>query len=73
MYVCLCNRINDQQVKSAIETEGLASVRALRRHFEYPEGCCGKCTASLREMLNEHCQACQRGACPAEEQASAVV
>lgn len=71
MYVCVCNVINDRQVKQALN-EGVLSVRALRQHFAYPEGCCGKCHRCLREMINEHLQgestnrSCQRvEACPA--------
>jgi Bacterioferritin-associated ferredoxin len=63
MYVCVCNVINDRQVKQALN-EGVLSVRALRQHFAYPEGCCGKCHRCLREMINEHLQAadCEQGA-----------
>jgi len=67
MYVCVCNVINDRQVKQALN-EGVLSVRALRQHFAYPEGCCGKCHRCLREMINAHLQAAdceQRARCEA--------
>ncbi|MGB0723345.1 MAG: (2Fe-2S)-binding protein [Gammaproteobacteria bacterium] len=51
MYLCVCNAISDRQVKQAL-AEGLASVRELRRHFDYPERSCGKCHGCLREMIN---------------------
>lgn len=56
MYVCVCNVINDRQVKQALNA-GMLSVRALREHFDYPEKSCGKCNRYLREMINEHLQA----------------
>lgn len=73
MYVCVCNAINDRQVKQALNA-GMLSVRALRQHFDYPEKCCGKCNRCLREMINEHLQVptdecpgslCIGGECPA--------
>lgn len=77
MLICVCNRISDRQIKSALNEQPLGSVRELRKHFSYPEGCCGKCNPALREMLNSHCQAgdagCEgRAACQKQADESAI-
>ncbi len=52
MYVCICNAVNDRQLKQALD-EGVVSIRALRRHFGF-ESCCGKCTSCMRSLINEY-------------------
>lgn len=66
MYVCVCNAINDRQVKQAMN-EGMLSVRALRQYFAYPEKCCGKCNRCLREMINEHLGESADGGCASQD------
>lgn len=70
MYVCLCNAVNDRQVKQAL-ADGKQDLRELRRHLGF-QRCCGHCTAYLRDMICEHRreaarQACARTACAAQE------
>jgi bacterioferritin-associated ferredoxin len=52
MYVCLCNRITDQQVRDA------ALAGASRPAEIYPAcGCaaqCGTCASTMRRLIDEH-------------------
>ena len=52
MYICVCNAVNDRQIKKALD-EGISSIRDLRAHFGF-ESCCGKCTCYMRDQLIEH-------------------
>lgn len=54
MYVCVCNAVNCRRVKQALN-DGKLSVRELRLHFGF-ESCCGKCTGSMRSLIEEHLQ-----------------
>lgn len=52
MYVCLCNRITDQQVRDA------TLAGASRPAEIYPAcGCtaqCGTCAATMRSLIDQH-------------------
>lgn len=52
MYVCLCNRITDRQIRSAAES-GASSVAELSRAFGLATGC-GSCAEMAQDMLDEH-------------------
>lgn len=52
MYVCVCNAVNDRQVKQAL-SKGIRSLHELHVYMGY-KSCCGKCTACIRKMINEY-------------------
>jgi bacterioferritin-associated ferredoxin len=59
MYVCICNALNEKQVKNALE-HGATTPASVFRHFERQVQC-GKCVPMMRGMAQEHCA----GACAA--------
>ena len=51
MYVCLCRRVTDSQIREAVR-EGATTVRGLRKRL----GCtgqCGKCKQQVRELRDQ--------------------
>jgi bacterioferritin-associated ferredoxin len=52
MYVCVCNAVNDRQVREALE-EGWNSLSSLRQRLGYNSSC-GRCTGCLRKMIETH-------------------
>lgn len=54
MYVCVCNAVNDRQVKKALD-DGILSIRGLRMHLGF-ESCCGRCTDCMRDLIRKHQQ-----------------
>ena len=51
MIICICRRINDQGVQTAIEA-GARSPEAVQAHH----GCefnCGKCRSTMGEMISD--------------------
>lgn len=59
MYVCVCHGVSERQMKQAI-AEGRQTLGAIRQHFNYKKSCCGKCTACIRDLLNQDNPACQQ-------------
>lgn len=54
MYVCICNAVNDKQIRAEAR-EGCCSLRELSKRT----GCgstCGKCARHAREILVEEMQ-----------------
>lgn len=54
MYVCVCKAVTDKQVTQAIN-QGVCSRRQLMQ-CTGAGGVCGKCTASIKAMLDENLQ-----------------
>ncbi|WP_078119039.1 (2Fe-2S)-binding protein [Thiosocius teredinicola] len=52
MYVCVCNAVNDRQVKQAL-CEGKTTLREVRQHLGF-RTCCGRCTSHMRDMVCQH-------------------
>ena len=51
MYVCICNGITENQVRTAID-QGARSVRDLNRELGVG-GECGKCTCVARKIVRQ--------------------
>ncbi len=51
MYVCVCKAVTDNQVVRAID-QGVSTRRELMQ-CTGAGGVCGKCTQSLKSLLNE--------------------
>ena len=51
MYVCLCNRVTDTQIRAAIE-DGASSLSDVRNSLGVATQC-GKCGTMTREILRE--------------------
>ena len=51
MYVCLCNRVTDSQIRAAIE-DGASSLADVRNSLGVASQC-GKCGTMTREILRE--------------------
>lgn len=54
MYVCVCKAVTEKQVIQAI-SQGVCSRRQLMQ-CTGAGGVCGKCTASIKAMLDENLQ-----------------
>ncbi|WP_331709552.1 (2Fe-2S)-binding protein [Methylomonas koyamae] len=54
MYVCVCKAVTDKQVAQAIN-QGLCSRRQVME-CTGAGGVCGKCSSSIKAMLDEKCQ-----------------
>lgn len=60
MYICVCNAVNDRQVKQAL-CEGKHSIGEVRRHLGFKK-CCGRCTEHMRDMVCQYKQQlCEEG------------
>jgi bacterioferritin-associated ferredoxin len=51
MYVCVCNRVTDTQIRAAIE-DGASSLSDVRSSLGVASQC-GKCGTMTREILRE--------------------
>ena len=52
MYVCVCNRITDHEIRRAAE-DGCHSMRQLGKELGVGQQC-GRCTCMARDILREH-------------------
>jgi bacterioferritin-associated ferredoxin len=50
MYVCLCEAITDKQIKNAVRTYEITSLKGLRQILPIGRDC-GKCIRQAREIL----------------------
>ena len=50
MYVCICKKVTDSQIRRAVAEGGVYNMRTLRREVG---GCdqCGKCAAEAKRIL----------------------
>ena len=62
MYVCLCKGVTCSAIRSAVNEQGVASLRELSRDLGVATQC-GKCAHSARQVLNEALGACSAGGC----------
>lgn len=56
MYVCLCHRVTDTDIRRLVRTEGVCTLRELSRELGVATQCgkCGRCAREvLRETVNE--------------------
>lgn len=52
MYICVCNAVNDRQVKQAL-ADGKQNLRELRLHLGFRSSC-GRCTTFLQDLISQH-------------------
>jgi len=52
MYVCICKSLTDHEIRKAVLTHDVDSVRDLRRCFGACDQC-GKCAAEARKLIRE--------------------
>ena len=63
MYVCICKKVTDSEIRRAVAERGVRNMRTLRRELG---GCdqCGKCAAEAKQIIRtaldenvafEHC------------------
>jgi len=50
MYVCICNKVSDKDIKASIQ-EGLTTMRALYKEHSIGSQC-GKCCQCAKKVLN---------------------
>lgn len=60
MYVCLCHGLNDRAVRAAIDEGGAGSAAEVYRHYACKPQC-GKCVATVRDMVRSAQPAPTRG------------
>ncbi len=51
MYVCVCNAVTDNHIKTAV-ADGASNMRDLREQLDVAT-CCGKCGSCAKKVLNE--------------------
>lgn len=52
MYVCLCEAITDKQIRSAVRTHQVKSLKGLHQIMPFGREC-GKCIRQTRQILEE--------------------
>ena len=52
MYVCICNRVTDEQIRLDIMTGKVSSLADLRRLYSLSNGC-GKCAWYVQGLIDE--------------------
>ena len=62
MYVCVCNRVTDHQIREAAG-RGVNSLEELGRQLKVAT-CCGRCRDCAQRMLNDVACAQWHGAAP---------
>lgn len=62
MYVCLCKGVTCGAIRSAVNEDGVASLRELSQNLGVATQC-GKCARLARQVLNEALGACATRAC----------
>ena len=50
MYICVCKAVSDKQLKRAVDSGSVISLRDLTRELGVGT-CCGKCVPAAREAL----------------------
>ena len=51
MYVCVCNKVTDKDIRQAVAA-GASSMRALRNTLNVGSNC-GSCAEMTRDILND--------------------
>ncbi|HEY9345308.1 MAG TPA: (2Fe-2S)-binding protein, partial [Inquilinus sp.] len=51
MYICICNALNDTQIRCAVESGAKTAGQVYAGLGCAPR--CGKCVTSIRHMVNE--------------------
>ena len=54
MYVCICNRVTDRQLRQAVQ-QGAHSLVALQRELALGTGC-GSCLSTAQQLLSDNLQ-----------------
>ena len=52
MYVCICKKVTDHQIRSAVLHHSVNDVRSLRHHIGAC-GQCGKCAGEAKNLIKE--------------------
>ena len=52
MYVCICKRVTDGQIRQAVAEQRVRNLRTLRRELG---GCdqCGKCAPDAKQIIRD--------------------
>ncbi|WP_431604117.1 (2Fe-2S)-binding protein [Candidatus Methylocalor cossyra] len=61
MYICICNRVTDGEIRRAMDQRGPCTLRDLRRELGVCSQC-GKCAPEVRRLLREYSQTSQLSA-----------
>lgn len=51
MYVCICNKVTDEQIRVACE-QGACSIDCLKQRLQVAT-CCGRCQDCAKQVLRE--------------------
>lgn len=51
MYVCVCNKVTDHQIRRAVD-DGIDTLDALSRELRVAT-CCGRCKDCAKRVLNQ--------------------
>lgn len=51
MYVCVCNRVSDKDIKTAV-IQGADSLETLGKELNVAT-CCGRCADCARQVIHE--------------------
>lgn len=65
MYVCICKKVTDRQIRKAVFEQDIENLRQLRERLGACDQC-GKCASDARRLIRdateEKCQLLTRGA-----------
>jgi bacterioferritin-associated ferredoxin len=53
MYICICKKVTDGQIRRAVWEKGVANVRGLKRELGGACDQCGKCAPDARELIRQ--------------------
>jgi bacterioferritin-associated ferredoxin len=56
MYVCVCNKVTDRQIRAACE-DGAYSLECLQNKLKVAT-CCGRCAECAQQLLDDASAAC---------------
>lgn len=50
MYICICKKVTDGQIRTAVAERGVCNMRGLRQELGACEQC-GKCAVDARQVM----------------------
>lgn len=52
MYVCICKKVTDSQIRRAVYDKGISTMRGIRNELGACSQC-GKCAADTKQIIRE--------------------
>lgn len=52
MYICICKKVTDRQIRKAVQEQEITNMRGLRAKLGACDQC-GKCAVEARELVRQ--------------------